>query len=320
MSQESLLVPGSVPRISFAPNHEDILLDRLFGDHVGTFMAVGASMPTHGSLTYFFYRRGWRGVNLEPIPRLRVQLDAARPGDLNLPLAAWDANGEIPFLEIATAGPGGPSTYPASLAEEYRMRSIAVEERRVPVRTIQSLVEELEIEPPDFLAIDADGTEEMVIRGIRLAQWRPRVIVVGSNRPDATPRGHRGWESILLGHGYCFALCNGFNRFFLRDDLDHLRHRLEPPIGELDRLHGTEAVAPDDRRRDLEPRLNRWRIDAPHLRDEREDPPASAPRRRLDPLGVIALGDRWIRHLMRPRSSSAGPESGTGDHARPGSP
>ena len=93
MSQEPLLSPGSLPRISYAPNQEDILLDRIFGDHVGTYMGVGSSGPTLESMTYFFYRRGWRGVNLTPSSRLHAHLQAARPGDLNLHLAAWDSNG-----------------------------------------------------------------------------------------------------------------------------------------------------------------------------------------------------------------------------------
>src|SRR5271170_702414 len=101
MSQEPILSPGSVPRISYAPNNEDILLDRIFGDHVGTFMDAGASHPSRDSLTYFFYRRGWRGVNLAPVPHRHRQLQAARPGDLNLALAAWDSNGEIPCFENA---------------------------------------------------------------------------------------------------------------------------------------------------------------------------------------------------------------------------
>src|SRR5947209_8363684 len=111
MSQEPILSPASVPRISYAPNHEDILLDRIFGDHVGTFMDVGACGPTVDNRTYFFYRRGWRGVNIEPVPRLHAQLQAVRPGDLNLPLAAWDSNGEIPFFEIVRPGGLLPPTF-----------------------------------------------------------------------------------------------------------------------------------------------------------------------------------------------------------------
>ena len=50
-----------IPRVSYAQNREDILLDRLFGDHVGRYMDVGSCHPILDSNTCFFYERGWRG-------------------------------------------------------------------------------------------------------------------------------------------------------------------------------------------------------------------------------------------------------------------
>ncbi len=338
MSQDPILSPDSVPRISYALNNEDILLDRIFGDHVGTFMAVGASSPCRESLTYFFYRRGWRGVNLEPVPRHHRELQAARPGDLNLRLAAWDSNGEIPFFEIATAGGEGLSTFSARLAKQYRAQGVALSERRVPVRTIRSLVEELEINPPDFLSIDAEGSEEAVIRGIPLEHWRPGVFVVASTWPRTAIPSHQGWEPILLAHGYLLATSNGVNRFYLRADLRDQRARLELPISVLDRFQRFEVVAHQERLYDLEHESTRWRCDAAHWRDqctqlekaeqdaERARSLAQAerdhwqrecaalrreliatqrclrPYRLIDQLGVVAIGYRWARRLKPNRA------------------
>jgi len=269
MSQEPILSPGSVPRISYAPNNEDILLDRIFGDHVGTFMDVGASRPCRDNLTYFFYRRGWRGVNLEPVPRLHRAFQATRPGDMNLPLAAWDSNGEIPFFEVANAGGDGDgiSTFSTRLAEHYRAGGAALIERRVAVRTIRSLVEELQIDPPDFLTINAEGSEEPVIRGIPLEHWRPGVFVVAANWPHTAMPSHQGWEPVLLEHGYSLAASNGVNRFYLRDDLRHQRSRLELPVSALDRFQRAEVVALEQQVRDLEQESIRWQSDADQWRD-----------------------------------------------------
>src|SRR4051812_24778781 len=60
------LYPRDLPRISYAQNSEDILIDRLFRGEVGTFMDIGACHPLLDSNTWFFYSRGWRGVNFEP--------------------------------------------------------------------------------------------------------------------------------------------------------------------------------------------------------------------------------------------------------------
>ena len=96
--------PSSPPceRISYAQNMEDILLDRLFRGRPGTFMDIGANHPFLDSNTYFFYLRGWRGVNLEPIPRNHALFLEHRPGDLNLEVAASDSEGSLTFHEIAT--------------------------------------------------------------------------------------------------------------------------------------------------------------------------------------------------------------------------
>ena len=311
------------------------MLDRVFGDHVGTYLNVGSSQLSLPHLTEFFYRRGWRGVNLAPTPRLYSRLQAVRPGDLNLPLAAWDANGEIPVFEVegedATANPDGLSTFSAKVAERHRAEGHAIRERRVPVRTIRSLVEELAIDPPDILAIDAEGAEEPALRGIPFESWRPRIFVVES--PSAS---QHGWEALLREHGYFFATFNGVNRFYLRDDLRDLLPRLVLPVSKLDRFRSAELVALEARVRDLEAQSGRWRIDEAHRHDrgepvdrrhaELEERLALAeqgrerwqracealsheliatqrslrPYRLLDRFGVVAIGYRWARRL-KPR-------------------
>ena len=97
-----------VPRVSYAQNREDILLDRLFGEHVGRYMDVGSCHPILDSNTHFFYERGWRGVNLEPrVSSFHSFLDQ-RPEDLNLNLAASDFDGELLFYEVDTTTASRP--------------------------------------------------------------------------------------------------------------------------------------------------------------------------------------------------------------------
>src|SRR4051794_30113943 len=91
--------PTSPARISYAQNGEDILLDRLFGGRPGTFLDIGANHPFIDNNTYFFYLRGWRGVNVEPTPRGHALFAEHRPEDRNLAVAVSDGEGELPFFE-----------------------------------------------------------------------------------------------------------------------------------------------------------------------------------------------------------------------------
>jgi FkbM family methyltransferase len=257
-----------VPRVSFAQNGEDILLDRVFESHVGTFMDVGACYPTIHNNTYFFYLRGWRGVNVEPLPWLRPQFDEKRPEDLNLSVAAGEAQGEMPFFEVTRSG--GLSTLSKEIADGYRAQGHEVIEHRIPVRTVAALVEEHAIAPPDFLSIDAEGTETQVIRGLPLAHWRPRVIVVESTWPQTKIPSHESWEPILLAHGYLFASFNGVNRFYLRDDFREKLSCFDTPVSALDNYVLSEVVDLQAQVQTYREPSIQWEIDRNQWRDQCE--------------------------------------------------
>jgi FkbM family methyltransferase len=230
-------------RISYAQNMEDILLDRLFGGQAGTFMDIGANHPFIDSNTYFFYLRGWRGVNLEPTRRGHELFLKYRPDDLNLNVAASDVEGELPFYEIANEqGLTGLSTLSSDVAEHHRTEGFQVFEDRVPVRTIAALVEEHGIAAPDLLSIDVESHEGHVIRGLPLSTWRPRVLVIESTQPLTESASHQDWEPILLAHGYLFAAFNGVNRFYLRDDLRDRLDCFQTPVNVLDVYQRHETI------------------------------------------------------------------------------
>src|SRR3982751_598415 len=91
--------PLATPRISYAQNMEDILLDRLFRGRPGTFMDIGGNHPIVDNNTYFFYVRGWRGVNVEPTRRGHALFLEHRPEDRNLAVAVSDTEGASAFFE-----------------------------------------------------------------------------------------------------------------------------------------------------------------------------------------------------------------------------
>jgi|SRR5579864_1228169 len=230
-------------RISYAQNMEDILLDRLFPEAAGTFVDVGANHPFQDSNTYYFYLRGWRGVNIEPSPQGHALFMKDRPEDLNLSVAVSDVAGEAPFFEISgNAGLTGLSTLSAAVAEGHRANGYEVVEHRVPVCTVAVLIEQYGIAPPDFLSIDVEGQEREVIRGIPLERWRPKVLVVESTLPLTEAASHKVWEPILIENGYLFASFNGINRFYLRDDLRDRLDCFQTPVNVLDHFQRHETI------------------------------------------------------------------------------
>ena len=116
--------------VSYAQNHEDILLGRVFPGPEGFYLDVGANHPTFHSVTKLFYDRGWSGINVEPSPLVFDRLVADRPRDRNLNVGLSDRDATLTFYETNVYH--GWSTFREELAAHYRGIGVPMAERPVP--------------------------------------------------------------------------------------------------------------------------------------------------------------------------------------------
>ena len=142
-----------------------------------------------------------RVVAVEPVPKIcaalahNVAKNNIRSKVTILNVALGGSNEMVPFHEAEYDPTQG------SLAAEGYQGQIG-KIIQVECRTLDSVVEELSVEP-DFLKIDVEGFEDVVLRGASwvLGKFRPR-IVLEANPGDP---GHRITE-ILSKHGYQFHI------------------------------------------------------------------------------------------------------------------
>jgi FkbM family methyltransferase len=208
--------------ISYAQNHEDVLLGRVFADHEdGFYIDVGANDPVRDSVTKHFYDRGWRGINIEPQTGRYECLRSQRPDDVNLNVGLSDRETALELLECL---PNDTlSTFSSELASFWREQGLKFVTRRVPVTTLARMCDEHVDRPIDFLKIDVEGHEREVIEGGDWARWRPRVVLVEASEPQR-------WEPQLLTAHYLFAAFDGLNRFYVRAEDSQLLAAFHAPV------------------------------------------------------------------------------------------
>lgn len=219
--------------ISYADNHEDVLLQRAFPrGHAGFYIDVGAFDPVEHSITKHFYDLGWRGVNVEPNPGPFARLQAERTRDVNLNLGLSDRDGELTIYDAPSAC---WSVDLNLITGWFGANRDDVVERKIPVTTLAKLCEAHVPEgvPIDFLKVDVEGHESEVLAGNDWRRWRPRVVLVEAN-------GVETWEPMLLNADYLFAFFDGVNRFYVRDEDRRLLSALSVPANAGDgyRVHG----------------------------------------------------------------------------------
>lgn len=220
-------------RISYAQNREDVVLSRVFGSQAeGFYVDVGAWHPVLDSVTYAFYQRGWRGVNVEPLAGPLELLRRERPEDVNLGVGIAGRRGERTFYEDLTVP--GLSTFSLAQAVKLRAAGHELRERPQPVVPLAEVFAEHVAGEVDFLKIDAEGSEREVIEGAEWRLWRPRVVLVEATAPGSFALVHQEWEGLLLDADYLFALFDGLNRFYVRSEDRDLLAALDRPACVLD--------------------------------------------------------------------------------------
>jgi FkbM family methyltransferase len=234
------------PFVSYAQNREDVVLARALrpDDRRGFWVDVGAGDPILDSVTAAFAERGWRGVNVEPLPREHQRLCAARPADTNLRVAlgARAGLGELfvePTEKPQEPDPDGPidrgaSTMVAELAARYRADGQEFTPIEVPISTLAQVVADHVRGPVDFLKVDVEGFEAEVLAGADWSRFRPRVVVMEATVPKSDEPAHQAWEPMLVEAGYRFAMFDGLNRFYAHADEPALLSRLAIPANVFD--------------------------------------------------------------------------------------
>jgi FkbM family methyltransferase len=218
--------------ISYAQNFEDVILWRAL-KHVekGFYIDVGAYDPDLGSVTKAFYDRGWLGINVEPISQCFKKIQAARPRDINLNVAAGSEDGEIILYEIRD----GLSTINRQTAEGH-LQKLGYEfiERKFPVRQLTGICSEYREAPIHFLKIDAEGAEKSVLEGLNLKKIRPWIILIESTLPWLQTENYHQWEPLLVESNYEFVYFDGLNRYYIAAERDELRVAFYAPPNVFD--------------------------------------------------------------------------------------
>jgi len=197
-------------RGSFSQYGEDIFVLQYFNGQPGFYLDAGANHPFRISNTYLLYLNGWRGITIEPLPRLFEKHRRYRPNDLHFNVGLGSHEGLMPFYELT---PNVLSTFDEQLASEFIQANHAVLDSRkeIPVRTIASLQNELNIgKRVDFLSVDCEGRDLDVLRGVDWSIPKPKLLAVETAHEAVG--GEIG--GFLLERGYRVLTTRGCNTFF----------------------------------------------------------------------------------------------------------
>lgn len=243
------------PSLSYAQNYEDLHLARVFGDQPeGFYIDVGAGHPVHSNVSYLFYLRGWSGITVEPNPWLAQLSEAVRPRDRRIDSLLGAAEGQA-IYHLVEGFHGLSTTVEANARAARQEFNRPVKSFPVPVTTLRKLCGQHAPKQIDFLKIDVEGAEQVVLEGNDWARFRPKLIMAEAVAPITLAPSYENWEPTLIANGYRFAFSDGLNRYYADEDRPGVAealagkapsYKLVPQIGGF-KPAAEDAAHPDHR-------------------------------------------------------------------------
>lgn len=208
-----------IGRLSYAQEGEDLVLARILnsipnrGVSSGFFVDIGAHHPTRFSNTYYFYRRGWRGINVDALPGTANLFRRTRPKDITVECGVGSQAGLMTYFVF-----NEPALNTFS-EDEARKKNCPpyqiVRTLQIPVVTLTQILDE---HLPggtsiDFMTIDAEGFDHEIVSSNDWSRYRPRVLLVELLDTGIEVLAKHPTARLLQQHGYQ-VLAKTFNTFF----------------------------------------------------------------------------------------------------------
>ncbi len=164
---------------SYSQEGEDMILRKIFEEQrTGFYVDIGAHHPKRFSNTYYFYKQGWSGINVDATPGSMTLFKKIRHRDINIEAAVAKEIKELTFFMFnePALNTCDKKTALSRENEKYHI----VDEIIIETKTLSEILKENlpEGQRINFLSVDAEGTDLEVLQSNDWQIYRPEYVLV----------------------------------------------------------------------------------------------------------------------------------------------
>ena len=177
---------------SYSQYGEDLIIDSFFQNHAdlvkGNYLDIGCYHPVGISNTYLLHKKGWHGVVVD-IDDYKLNLFKKRRGKsvkvLKGAISSQDSKFKVPIYKFNQ--PFSPYDTLSEEIAKMRSKAINIEYTTDEVNqiSINSLLNDQHF---DFINIDVEGLDEIIVNSIDFKKFQPTMIVYESFDPFSTSK------------------------------------------------------------------------------------------------------------------------------------
>ncbi len=180
-------------KVSYSQTGEDLIVHSVLR-HLAierpTYLDIGANDPVFLSNTYRLYRQGFRGVCVEPNPKLASVFKRKRPRDEMLEVAVGSTAGTA-VLHVVSDPLLSTISLPQAEVFATTSKHHITQEVEVPVVPFMDLVRDHFDAAPDLVSLDTEGTDLEILESIDFTRCRPLIFCVETLSYDEHGHSHK---------------------------------------------------------------------------------------------------------------------------------
>ncbi len=203
---------------------EDVIMSHLFHElrmPQPSFIDIGAHHPKYLNNTYFFYKNGSRGINIEPDPALIDAFKKQRADDKNLNIGIADDRGMADFYVMNEPTLNTFVKEEADRIHQEHPGYFIKEVLKIQLVPLAEVIKEHNKGVfPDLLSLDVEGLDEVILRSIDYDVTAPKVICVETISFSTKGEGVKNMAilNFLKDKGYRVYADTYINTIFVHND------------------------------------------------------------------------------------------------------
>ncbi|WP_406824460.1 FkbM family methyltransferase [Pedobacter sp. KACC 23697] len=193
---------------SYSQDGEDMILKAIYEQkkgYKGFFVDVGAHHPVRYSNTNYFYKRGWKGINIEPTPSAIGAFNTFRKRDINLNIGIGPEKTKLKFYCFNEPALNSFSEEVSKRIDAESGKYKIIKELDIDVLPLGDVLDQhLPANTTiDFLSIDVEGLDYQVLLSNNWDKYKPSIILVEEN-VNVDDLNHSPIYKFLKDKGYTF--------------------------------------------------------------------------------------------------------------------
>ncbi|ESU25961.1 hypothetical protein FLJC2902T_29720 [Flavobacterium limnosediminis JC2902] len=148
----------------------------------GVYVDIGCWDPVKASNSYYFHLRGWKGICIDPNPKMQELFAQKRKSDIFVNRAVGLGNEKLTYYMLEDSL-SSMNTLDFNFIQHHQLEDKVVAKKEIQTVSLQSVLEQYikDGELIDFLDVDVEGFDLEVLQSNDWERFRPKVILIETN-------------------------------------------------------------------------------------------------------------------------------------------